>query len=574
MAVASLTMYDLVIRGGTIADGTGGPLKSGDVAIEGGIVQQVGGTAAAGKREIDGKGQLVTPGFVDIHTHYDAQATWDPMVTPSSWHGVTTVVMGSCGVGFAPVKPERRDWLIGLMEGVEDIPGAAMTEGMKWGWETFAEYMDALEVLPRAIDIATQVPHGAVRGYVMEERGAKNEPSRPDDIEKMAKIVYDGIKAGALGFSTSRTLIHKGADGEYVPGTFAGEDELFGIGRAMAAAGPCVFQMTSNHVDMPKEYVWMRRLAEETGLTISFNLLQTDAAPDLWKTMSQHLDEASASGLDIYGQVAARPQGVLMSWAGTAHPFLFVPAYMGLHHLPVQERLQELRKPEVRAKIIADKPLQIGEFENFIVESFHKMYQLGAEPNYEPLPSESASAIAQARGVTPQEVAYDWLMEDDGKGFIYFPIFNYSNENLDHLHTLLQHPRSAIGLGDGGAHCGVICDASIPTFMLSHWTRDRTRGAKLSVEAAVHMQTQKTAHVFGLGDRGVLAPGMKGDANVIDLDALTLHAPYMAYDLPTDARRLVQKASGYRATIVSGQVVLQDGEGTGPRPGKLIRGAR
>ncbi len=565
-------MHDLLIKGGTIIDGSGAPRKEGDVAITDGKISAVGENVGDAKRTIDAKGCIVTPGFVDIHTHYDAQATWDPHLSPSSWHGVTSVVMGNCGVGFAPAQPERHDWLIGLMEGVEDIPGSALAEGIQWGWESFSEYMDVLDKQPRAVDVATQVPHGALRAYVMGDRGAKNEGATADDIAAMATIVQEGLRAGALGFSTSRTLIHKGIDGEYVPGTFAEEDELFGIARAMGEIDKGVFQMTSNHIDMPKEALWMRRLVEETGRPVSFNLLQIDDAPNLWRDMLAILDDAG--DLPLYGQVAGRPAGILMTWAGTAHPFLTHPTYMQLHHLPVNERLVELRKPEVRAKICGEDALDFGEFENFILRSFHKMYRLGDQPEYEPDPSECAERLAESDARTKKEIVYDWLMADEGKGVVYFPIFNYSNEDIDHMIPLLKHPKTVLGLGDGGAHCGVICDASLPTFMLTHWSRDRDRGDRLSLEHVVQTQTRDTAHMYGLRDRGLLAPGYKGDVNVIDYDNLTLHAPKMVYDLPAGGRRLVQQATGYRQTIVSGEIIVEGGQTTDARPGALIRGAQ
>ena len=565
-------MHDLVICGGTIIDGTGADRRQQDVAIDGGKITAVGDDVGPGKRTIDASGCLVTPGFVDIHTHYDAQATWDPYLSPSSWHGVTTVVMGNCGVGFAPAPPDRHDWLIGMMEGVEDIPGAALSEGLQWGWESFAEYLDVLDAQPRAIDVAAQVPHGAVRAYVMGDRGAKNERATSEDIAQMAAIVAEGLEAGAVGFSTSRTLLHKGIDGAYVPGTFAAEDELLGIGRALADTGRGVFQMTSNHIDMPKEVPWMQRLAAEIQRPVSFNLVQVDEAPELWRDLLSSLD--ASAHLPLFAQVAGRPAGILMSWQGTAHPFLPYPTYMGLHHLPIAERMHELRKPEVRAKILAEEPLDFGEFESFVVKSFHKMFRLGEQPEYEPPASASAAAIAEAEGRSPKAVAYDWLMENDGTGIVYFPIFNYSNHNLDHLVPLLSHPRTNLGLGDGGAHCGAICDASLPTYMLTHWTRDRSRGERLPLEMMIKRQTRDTASMYGLLDRGLVAEGYKADINVIDYDNLTLHAPQMVYDLPAGGKRLVQRASGYRHTIAGGEVIFDDGEPTPAMPGALVRSVR
>lgn len=564
-------MYSLVIRGGVLVDGTGAPARQADVAVEGGRVVAIGPDLDAGREEIDAAGCIVTPGWVDVHTHYDAQATWDPWLTPSGWHGVTTVVMGNCGVGFAPARPEQRGWLIQLMEGVEDIPGAALHEGIKWDWEHFPEYLDALDRHPRALDIAAQVPHGAVRAYVMGERGARNEAATAEDIAEMAAIVKEGIAAGALGFSTSRTLIHKGSDGEYVPGTFAAEDELMGIAEAITAGGGGVLQMTSNHEDMAEELVWMREAARRHGCTVSFNLHQTDVAPQLWKRMLTLLEESQAEGLPIYAQVAGRPPGVLMCLQGTANPLLSSPTYLGLHQLPHAEKVARLQDPDVQAAIIADEPLSLGAFEDFILQSFDRMYRLGEEPDYEPHPSTAADAVARQRGVHPRQVVIEWLLEQAGTGVIYFPIFCYTDGDMEVSRQLMSHPGTVVGLADGGAHCGTICDVSTPTFLLTHWVRDRSRGARLPLEQVVAMQTRESAGLYGLTDRGVIAEGMKADINVIDMDHLHLSAPEIIHDLPAGGRRFVQRAEGYRATVVSGEVVFRDGEPTGKLPGKLVR---
>lgn len=564
-------MYALVIRNGTLVDGTGAAARQADVAVEGRRIVAVGANLGPGREEIDADGCIVTPGWVDVHTHYDAQATWDPWLTPSGWHGVTTVVMGNCGVGFAPARPEQRDWLIQLMEGVEDIPGAAMHEGIQWDWEHFPEYLDALDHHPRALDIAAQVPHGAVRAYVMGERGARNEDATTEDIAEMATIVREGIAAGALGFSTSRTLIHKGSDGEYVPGTFAAEDELMGIAEAISAGGGGVLQMTSNHEDMAEELVWMRKAARKHGCTVSFNLHQTDVAPQLWKRMLTLLEESQAEGLPIYAQVAGRPPGVLMCLQGTANPLLNSPTYLGLHALPHGEKVARLQDPAVQAAIAADDVLSLGAFEDFILQSFDRMYPLGEEPDYEPHPSTSAAAVATQRGVHPKQVVLEWLLEQDGTGVIYFPIFCYTHGDMEVSRQLLAHPGTVVGLADGGAHCGTICDVSTPTFLLTHWVRDRSRGERLPLEQVVAMQTQESAALYGLNDRGVIAVGMKADINVIDMEHLHLSAPEITYDLPAGGRRFVQRAEGYRATVVSGEVVFRDGEPTGKLPGKLVR---
>ena len=566
-------MHDLVIRGGTVIDGSGAPRFTGDVAIDGGRISQVGGRAGAGRREIDADGALVTPGWVDVHTHYDGQVTWDPYCIPSSWHGVTTVMMGNCGVGFAPVKPDRRDWLIGLMEGVEDIPGAALAEGIRWEWETFAEYLDALAGKPLAIGVGAQVPHGALRVYAMGERGVPDDSvATPDDIAAMAAELRAALAAGAFGLSTSRTLLHRGADGKLVPGTFAGRDELFGLGRVLAEAGHGVFQMTSNHVDMPAETAWMMDLARETRRPVLFNLQQVDQVPDLWLQLVARLDEARAQGVPLIGAIPGRPAGLLYGWRASSHPFHFHATWRATAHLPIAQRIAAMREPAARAALLAEDVPVRDERAAFMLRSFAKMYRIDpAAPNYEPAPEDSAEAIARARGVSPFEVVHDWMMAEDGSGLVYFPIFNYSYHDFSHLHRLLQHPGTMLSLGDGGAHVGYITDAGLPTFMLTHWTRDRRRGPVLPLEDIVRRQTSHTAQVYGLHDRGLLKPGLRADLNLIDYPRLHCEAPTMAYDLPAGGKRLLQRAGGYLATIVSGQPIFQHGEATGALPGALVR---
>ena len=571
-------MYDLLILNGKLVDGTGAPARAADIAVQNGMVVEIGAAGTLGRdatRVIDADGLLVTPGFVDIHTHFDAQATWDPYFTPSSWHGVTTVVMGSCGVGFAPAAPDKHDWIIALMEGVEDIPGAAMHEGIKWGWETFPQFLDTLESMPHAIDFGTQVPHGPVRAYVMGERGAKNELATPEDIAQMAAIVREGLSAGALGFSTSRTMLHKSTDGEFVPGTFAGHDELFGIGRAMAEVGHGVFQIAAEHTQMRKEFQWMRTLASETGRTVSFSLSQTDMAPELWKGLLTDLEQAHADGIDIVGQVAGRAIGIMMGWQGTAHPFATYPSWQTIKDLSWEDKLTHLRDPAFRDAMLAETPLDQGFFAAFVTRSFDKMYVPvpGRQQfDYEPTPDQTVQAIAKATDRKPQEIAYEALMGDDGRAMIYFPLFNYSQKSLDALHTLHAHPRTRMGLSDAGAHCGAICDGGMPTFMLTHWARDRTRGPLLPLEHMVRRQTSETAQTFGLNDRGILAPGYRADINIIDFERLRFLDPKMAFDLPAGGRRLVQDAEGYVATFVAGQAIVEHGTPTGAMPGRLIRG--
>jgi N-acyl-D-amino-acid deacylase len=482
--------------------------------------------------------------------------------------------MGCCGVGFAPVKPDRHDWLIGLMEGVEDIPGAALAEGIQWQWETFPQYLDALATKPLALDVGAQVPHGALRVYVMGERGVSDDSvATPEDIAAMAGQLRDALQAGAFGFSTSRTLIHKGADGHLVPGTFAGRDEVFGIGRVLGEVGHGVFQMTSNHIDMPAEAQWMAELARETKRPVLFNLQQIDQAPELWKQLLAKLDAAQAEGVPLIGCIPGRPAGVLYGWRASTQPFHFHAAWRETQALPIEQRIERLRDPAVRAKLLAEHVPIPDERAAFMLRSFDKMYRIDpTAPDYEPAPERSAAAVARARGISPFEVVYEWMMADGGNGIVYFPIFNYSYGDFSHLHRLLQHGQTMLSLGDGGAHVGYITDAGLPTFMLTHWTRDRSRGPKLPLEDIVRRQTRHTASIYGLQDRGLLKPGYKADVNVIDYAHLSVDAPYMAYDLPGGGKRLLQKAQGYLATIVAGVTTHERGEPTGALSGRLLRG--
>jgi len=579
-------MFDLVIKGGTLVDGTGADARTADVAVRDGAIIEVAPSIEAEAAEtIDATGQLVTPGFVDIHTHYDGQATWDTSLDPSAGHGVTTLVMGNCGVGFAPVQPGKEDWLIQLMEGVEDIPGTALSEGMTWGWETFPEYLDALDARHYAVDIGTQVPHGAVRGYVMGERGARNEPATADDIAAMADIVREAVEAGALGFSTSRTIAHRAIDGEPVPGTYAAEDELFGIGRAMAAGGASIFELAPASIDgadanpARAEMDWMRRLSAEIERPVTFIVLQLDPVPDLWKEQMDESIRALDEGAEIYPQVANRPFGMLIGFQ-THHPFAKRPSYLAVAHLPLDERIRHLREPKVRAAILAedDVPDDPGYLWNGLPGLVRalpgKLFVMGDPPEYEPTPDQSVEALARAGGTSTDECFYDLLCQDEGRAMLMWPIFNYTYGNHDVLREQLTHPRAALGLGDGGAHCGMICDASLPTYGLTHWARDRSRGPQLSIEQVIQMQTQRTAQLYGLGDRGVVQAGKRADLNVIDHAALTLRSPRLAHDLPGGGRRLLQEASGYRATVVGGQVTRRHGVDTGARPGRLLRGQR
>jgi len=572
-------MHDLIVRGGTVVDGTGRPPAGADVAVSDGRVTAVGDLSGErSRREIDADGLLVTPGWVDVHTHYDGQATWDPVLAPSSWHGVTTLVMGNCGVGFAPARPDRREWLIGLMEGVEDIPGTALSEGIEWEWETFPEYLDALDRRHWTVDVGAQVPHGAVRAYVMGERGARNEPAGTDAIDAMRRIVAEALAAGALGFSTSRTLAHRAIDGEPVPGTFAAEDELFGIGAALAEAGRGVFELApagsaGEDVDDPKKEIeWMRRLSAAIGRPVTFAMLQVDPYPDLWAALLDEAQRATAEGADIWPQVAGRPTG-LLSGHHTSYCLLDpIPDYQALkaRQLPPDVLSEVLADPELRRRIVEWEPPD-GATDATMRKAYDHSFLLGDPPDYEPAPEQSLSALAARQGVRPLELAYDAMAADGGHGLLYVPILNYSDGDLEPVRQMLLHPRAALGLADGGAHVGIICDASMPTFMLTHWARDRQRGPTLPLELVVRRQTKDTARLFGLADRGTVEPGMVGDLNLIDFDRLQLGAPRVAADLPAGGRRLLQSATGYRATIKSGITTFEDGEDTGARPGALLR---
>jgi len=568
-------MHDLVIRGGTVVDGTGNPAFVADVAIDSGRISAVGPNLGRGREEVDARGLLVTPGFVDIHTHYDGQATWDPEMAPSSWHGVTTVIMGNCGVGFAPARPDRHEWLIGLMEGVEDIPGTALAEGMTWDWESFPEYLDALEKLPRTVDVGTHVPHGAVRAYVMGERGARNEPPTETDIARMSAIVEEGLRAGALGFSTSRTILHKSVDRELVPGTTATREELIGIGRAMGRVGHGVFEMASDLRREWNEFEWMGDLSRETGLPVTFAALESPAKELPLKEQIAAMEAENARGAHIVAQIALRGNGILMAWQGTVHPFLFRPAWQEIASLPWDQKLKHLKDPAFRARLLAEPSVypesDVAGLLMLVAQGWFLQFRMGPDFDYEPPASESLASLAAARGVTGEEVAYDLLMENEGTGFIYFPLLNYADGNLDFLEGLFDRTDTVNSLSDGGAHCGTICDAASPTFMLQHWVRDR-KGVRMPLELAIRRQCLDTARLYGLEDRGVLAPGMLADLNLIDFEALRLGKPWLAFDLPAGGKRLLQKADGYVATIKSGRITFRNGEPTGERPGKVIRG--
>ena len=576
-----MASYDLVIRNGTIVDGTGAARFAGDIAVKDGLIAAVGRVQGDGAEEIDAGGKIVAPGWVDIHTHYDGQATWDAEMAPSSWHGVTTVVMGNCGVGFAPAAPERHQWLISLMEGVEDIPGTALAEGMKWDWESFPEYLDALERMPRSIDVGTHVPHGAVRAYVLGDREQPGAIPTAGDIEQMSAIVEEGIRAGALGFSTSRTVLHKSIDGELVPGTTATAEELIAIGRAMGRVGHGVFEMASDLRREWNEFEWMGALSRETGLPVTFAALQSIAKELPFDEQIATMRKENAAGANIVAQIALRGNGIVMAWRGTVHPFRFKPAWAEIEALPWEQQLARLKDPAFKARMLAEDHVypesDIIDFLRVVAGGWFIQFEMDPDFDYEPTPSETILARAAAAGIDPAEYAYDLLMKDDGTGFIYFPILNYADGNLDFLEALQTADDTVNSLSDGGAHCGTICDAASPTFMLQHWVRDRKRArerpeGRISLEHAVKRQCRDTARLYGLDDRGVIAPGYIADLNVIDFDRIKLGKPWLAFDLPAGGKRLLQKAEGYVATIKFGVVTFREGAWTGETPGGLIRG--
>ncbi|HVN87481.1 MAG TPA: D-aminoacylase [Candidatus Binatia bacterium] len=564
-------MHDLVIRNGLVVDGTGRPRFDSDVAIDDGMITAVGKVSARGRREIDAKGLLVAPGWVDVHTHYDGQVTWDPVLAPSSWHGVTTLVMGNCGVGFAPVRRGQEDFLIELMEGVEDIPGTALHEGIDWRWESFPEYMDALAAMPRVLDVAAQVPHCAIRAYVLGER-AHDLDLTDDQIAEMARLTRDAVRAGAVGFSTSRTILHRSRHG-LVPGTHSKPEELLALGRALGDAGHGVFEMVSDLQGQEPDLSWMREFCRTTGRVLTFALAQSPIQPEAWRETLTRIDELNAQRLRIVPQVPCRPTGMLYGLQSSLHPFITHPTYRDeLAALPLGQRVVRMRDPNVRARLLSEEPSTPHPIARALMSNWAFIFPLGNPPDYEPAPATSAAATAAREGRRPEEVVCDWLLEHDGRGFFFAPLANYVDGNFDALREMMLHPRTVLGLSDGGAHCGLICDASMPTYLLTHWVRDRTRGARIPLEHAVRLQTGNTAKVYGLNDRGTLEVGKKGDVNVIDLDALRLHAPEMVFDLPAGGRRLIQKVDGYRATVVAGEVTFEDGEQTGARPGGLVRG--
>lgn len=565
--------YDLVIRGGEVFDGTGAPGREGDVAIKNGRIAAVGGRIAGrGQAEIDARGQIVAPGFVDVHTHYDGQATWDSHMQPSSWHGVTTVVMGNCGVGFAPCSPKDHDTLVRLMEGVEDIPFPVLSQGLPWNWESYPDYLDALSQRRFDVDIGSQLPHAALRVHVMGQRGADREPATPADIAAMAALARRAAEAGALGFSTSRTLNHRTSDGQPTPTLTAGEDELTGIALGLKAAHRGVLQVVSDFTDPEAEFAMLRRIVEASGRPLSFSLVQSPLNPEGYKSLLAGLDAANAAGLPIKAQVAPRPVGVLLGLELTLNPFSFHPSYKALAQAPLAERVARLSDPAVREQLLSEHP--DSPVRN-LVGNWDRMHLMDpSQPDYEPTADSTVGARARALGTSPETVALDHLLANGGRAMLYVPFLNYAEGSLAPAYAMLTHAHTVPGLSDGGAHVGMICDGSFPTSLLTHWTRDRTRGPKLALETAIRMQCADTAKIVGLADRGRLIPGLRADLNVIDYDRLSLKSPQVAHDLPAGGRRLIQRAEGYVATIVGGEVTYRDGEPTGALPGRLLRGAQ
>jgi N-acyl-D-amino-acid deacylase len=570
-------MHDIVIRGGSIIDGSGAPAFTGDVAIAQGRIAAVGGKQGPARREIDADGLLVTPGWVDVHTHYDGQAMWDPLLAPSCWHGVTTVMFGNCGVGFAPVKKEHRGALMDLMEGVEEIPNPVLAAGLNWEWETFPQYMDELDRRPRAIDVAAQIAHLPLRVHVMGDRAVRREAATPDDIASMRDLTVEALRSGAFGFTTSRTDSHKTPEGDLVPSRDADDHELLGIGQALGITGTGAFGMNSDFDDEDYELRWMRKQAKATGRPVWFLLTDRYTDPGRWRRLMKAVHAARAEGLPVTAQMAGRPIGVMMGIGTALNPFTVRPTYKQIESLPIEEQRRRLRDPEMRRAILAERPSEaevakLAQFRQLVTTRFDKFFTMGNPPDYEPGPEKSVGAIAARENRTPDEVAYDYMLEDGQ--YLYFPVVNYVTGDHEPIREMLNDAACLLGLSDGGAHCTSIIDAGVPSYMLTHWGRDRTRGPKLPLEMLVKRQTSETANFFGLTDRGRLAPGLRADVNVIDFNGMCMQKPELIHDMPANGRRFVQRVTGYEATVVAGQPIFERGEHTGALPGKLVRAPR
>lgn len=581
-------MLDWLIQNARIVDGTGAPAREGSIGIKDGRIVEVGAISASADRRFDANGAVVAPGFIDIHSHYDGQASWDGAMFPSVVHGVTTAVMGNCGVGFAPCRAQDHDRLIRLFEGVEDIPGSALAEGISWQWESFAQYLDAVDALPRTMDVAAYLTHDALRMYVMGDRATANESATSDDIAAMQALVEEGMRAGAIGFSTGRTDNHRAMDGSATPASEASVAELTALARAVGASGRGVLQAVSDF-DMEqgsepfeREFDVLERMAEAAPQRpLSISLMQRDKDPNQWREILRRVEAANARGLDLWVQVAPRGIGVLLGLRATFHPFIGFPSYKAIASLPLAERVRRMREPEFKARMLAEKseavagdgspiPPLVDRLLGMIDLISARIFPLGAVPDYEPKPTDSLFARAKQSGKRPLEVLYDALLEQDGNALLYFPVFNYTDLNLDAVGSMLHHPRSLVGLADGGAHCGTICDASMPTFFLMHWVRDRAQGT-FSLERAIERLTREPARFLGLADRGAIEVGKRADLVVFDPAALALDPPHLVNDLPAGGRRFLQNAHGYRATFVAGEQTVSGGELTGARPGRVLR---
>jgi N-acyl-D-aspartate/D-glutamate deacylase len=569
-----MSNFDIVIRNGTVVDGSGRPSFGADVAIEGDRIVKIGEVKESGREEVDAKGRLVTPGFVDIHTHYDGQATWEHRLAPSSGHGVTTVVSGNCGVGFAPCRPGDHEKLIAVMEGVEDVPEIVMAEGIPWNWESFPEYLDVLSARNYDINIAVQIPHSPLRVFVMGDRGVRGEASTEADRVQMAALVTEAIQHGATGVSTSRSLNHRAKGGRLAPSVASAKEEVLALARGLGAANAGVFQLiTETSEPAADEMALIERIAEVSKRPVSFTLAQLPENPNLWREMIAGVERANAAGHRVRGQVYPRPVGILLGLDLSLNPVLTRPSYAAISGLPLAERVAIMRDPAFKTRVLEEAPmLHPQPVMNSTLGMVDRMFELGAKPDYAPKPELSLKSRAEKLGVTPISLAYDLLLKQDGQAILYLPFANFTDGNLNVVREMMEHPDTVFGLGDGGAHYGLICDSSYPTYVLTYWARDVVAEKRFSIEWAVAELSRKPAETAGLMDRGLIAVGYKADLNIIDFDKLTLHAPRPVFDLPAGGRRLTQEAEGYLATIVNGVMTLRNGENTGALPGKLLRG--